>query len=305
MRIRPTVEISRPEMSAFTAKYRIAPSAIRKMLVPMPTGRSPSQGYIQVSARSVRLRKPLRTRVLRSQHGHKHPRLTPLRALRRPCGLPRHDPPDRARAGRPAGGRDRRQGRVPVGSAQAVRRAGPARPAVRGGVRRHRHRDADAQHGDRGGRQGVRLDRADPDGAGARHAADPPVRLRRAQAALPAALRERRVVARPSRCPSPRRAPTPAACSPPPSATATSGSSTAPRTGSPTSAIADFYVVFAVTDRESPPPLRLRRRGRPPRLQRRQARAQARHQGLADRPADLRRRPHPARATSSARRARA
>ena len=35
------------------------------------------------------------------------------------------------------------------------------------------------------------------------------------------------------------------------SSTATSGSSTAPRTGSPTPSIADFYVVFAVTDRES------------------------------------------------------
>ena len=44
-----------------------------------------------------------------------------------------------------------------------------------------------------------------------------------------------------------------------------------------------------------PAHLRLRRRGRPARLQRRQARAQARHQGLADRPADLRRRPRPAR----------
>ena len=40
-----------------------------------------------------------------------------------------------------------------------------------------------------------------------------------------------------------------------------------------------------------PAPLRVRRRGRPPRLQRRQARAQARHQGLSDRPADLRGRP--------------
>jgi acyl-CoA dehydrogenase len=38
-----------------------------------------------------------------------------------------------------------------------------------------------------------------------------------------------------------------------PSATATSGSSTAPRTGSPTLGIADFYVVFAKTDREAPP----------------------------------------------------
>src|SRR5919112_254188 len=36
---------------------------------------------------------------------------------------------------------------------------------------------------------------------------------------------------------------------------------------------------------------RVRGGGRPARVQRRQARAQARHQGLADRPADLRRRP--------------
>ena len=35
-------------MSALTAKYRIAPGAIRKMLVPMPTGRFSSQGYILV-----------------------------------------------------------------------------------------------------------------------------------------------------------------------------------------------------------------------------------------------------------------
>src|SRR3954464_2500182 len=44
MRIRPTVEISRPETLTFTAKYRIAPTAIRKMLVPMPTGGSPLEG---------------------------------------------------------------------------------------------------------------------------------------------------------------------------------------------------------------------------------------------------------------------
>ena len=56
------------------------------------------------------------------------------------------------------------------------------------------------------------------------------------------------------------------------------------RTGSPTPAIADFYVVFAVTDREN------RRitafvveKDRARLLDRRQARAQARDQGLADR----------------------
>ena len=102
-------------------------------------------------------------------------------------------------------------------------------------VRRHRHRHADAQHRRRGDREGVRLDRADPDGPGARDAADPALRLRRAQAALPAPLRQRRVVAGlravgargglgPRRDAHERRA-----------ATATSGSSTARRTGSPTS----------------------------------------------------------------------
>ena len=59
--------------------------------------------------------------------------------------------------------------------------------------------------------QGVRLDRADPDGPGARHAADPAVRQRGAQAALPAEVRDAASGRPPSRCPSPRPAPTPAA----------------------------------------------------------------------------------------------
>ena len=62
-------------------------------------------------------------------------------------------------------------------------------------VRRHRHRHADAADRGRGDRQGVRLLRADPDDPGARHAADPALRLRRAEAALPAEVRQRRVVA--------------------------------------------------------------------------------------------------------------
>ena len=62
-------------------------------------------------------------------------------------------------------------------------------------VRRDRHRRADAQRRDRGGREGVRLDRADPDAPGPRHAADQAVRHRGAQAALPAQVRQRRVVA--------------------------------------------------------------------------------------------------------------
>ena len=106
---------------------------------------------------------------------------------------------------------------------------------VRRGVRRHRHRRADAQRRGRGDRARVRLERADPDDPGARHAADQAVRHRGAQAALPAQVRVRRVVAgvravrargglRPRRDDHQRR-----------QATATSGSSPAPRTGSRTS----------------------------------------------------------------------
>ena len=61
----------------------------------------------------------------------------------------------------------------------------------------------------------------------------------------------RRVVAGVLRCPSPRPARTRRRCARPRCATATSGSSTARRTGSRTPGVADFYVVFAVTDREN------------------------------------------------------
>ena len=67
--------------------------------------------------------------------------------------------------------------------------------AVPDRVRRHRDGHADAEHGGRGDRQGRCVVRADPDGAGAGHAADPAVRLRRAEGALPAEVRDRRVVA--------------------------------------------------------------------------------------------------------------
>ena len=120
------------------------------------------------------------------------------RHLHDPPGEPRllrDDRADRAREDRPALGRDRRAGRVPVGRAQAARRAGHPRPAVPDRVRRHGDGHADAEHGGRGDRQGRRVVRADPDGAGARHAADPAVRHRRAQGAVPAAVRDGRVVA--------------------------------------------------------------------------------------------------------------
>ena len=94
----------------------------------------------------------------------------------------------------------------PQRPSRAVRLARPVRPAVRDRARRHRDRDPDAQHRGRGGRQGVRLERPDADDPGARDAADQAVRHRRAEAALPARVRDRRVDARRSRS----RSPTPA-----------------------------------------------------------------------------------------------
>ena len=180
-----------------------------------------------------------------------------------------------------------------MGHPQAVRRAGPARAAVRRGVRRHRHRHADAQRRDRGDREGVRVDRADPDGPGARHAADPAVRHRRAEAALPAAAARPASGRRRSRCPSPRRAPTRRRCAPRRCATATSGSSTATKNWITNAG--DRRLLHRVRHRPTArrradhAPSSSRRTG--PGFSRRQARAQARHQGLADRPAGLRRRP--------------
>ena len=57
------------------------------------------------------------------------------------------------------------------------------------------HRDAGPADGGRGDRQGLRLLGADADGAGAGDAADPALRLRGAEAALAAEVRQRRVVA--------------------------------------------------------------------------------------------------------------
>ena len=127
---------------------------------------------------------------------HEHPRHD--RRLRRPRGA--RDFRDAIRrlvagAHGAARGRDRRDRRVSVGHPRALRRARRARPAVPREVRRNRDRHADAEHRGRGGRQGVRVVRADPDGPGTRDAADPALRLRRAQGALSAQMRERRVVA--------------------------------------------------------------------------------------------------------------
>ena len=79
------------------------------------------------------------------------------------------------------------------------------------------------QIGGRGDRQGLRLQRPDPDGPGARHAADQALRLRGAETALAAQVRERRVVAGLRALASPRRARTRPRCGPARSATARSG----------------------------------------------------------------------------------
>ena len=135
-----------------------------------------------------------RARGLTSAADGDHGRaIRPLLAPAGVRGLPRDDPQDGRRAGRAAGRGDRREGRVPARHPRAVRLPRPARAAVRARARRHRHRHADAQHRGRGDREGVRLLGPDPDDPGARHAADPPLRLRRAQAAVPAEVRLRRV----------------------------------------------------------------------------------------------------------------
>ena len=129
--------------------------------------------------------------------------------------------------------------------------------------------------------------RADPDGAGARHAADPAVRQRRAEGALPAEVRQRRVVAA-------------FALSEPEAGSDPAGmKTTAVKDGDEwvingtknwisNLGVADFYICFAVTDRESRRMTAFVVEADRPGLQRRQARAQARHPRLADRPADLR-----------------
>ena len=152
-----------------------------------------------------------------------------------------------------------------MGSPQAARRERHPRAAVRRGVRRDRHRDAHAADGRRGGRQGrTRRSRSSSwcrSSARCRSSSSAPTSSSSGccRSARPASGRRR------SRSPSPRPAATPPRCARTPCRTATSGSSTARRTGSPTRAIADFYVVFAADRPREPPHHRVRRRGGPAR----------------------------------------
>ena len=82
------------------------------------------------------------------------------RRLRDPRGaarLPRHDPPARPGADRPARRRDRRARTSTRGtSASCWPSTTSSALPVRGGARRHRHRHADAADGGRGDREGLR-----------------------------------------------------------------------------------------------------------------------------------------------------
>ena len=179
---------------------------------------------------------------------------------------------------------------VSVGCAAVVGRAGHPRPAVRGGVRGH-------------GTGTLMLQMAVEEIAKAcassalilmiQELGTLPiraVRLRRAEAAVAAAVRDAASGRRRSRCPSPRRARIRPRCGRRAVRDGDEWVINGAKNWITNAGVADFYVVFAVTDREKRRITRLRRRERPARVLDRQARAQARDQGLADRLAGLRRR---------------
>ena len=122
------------------------------------------------------------------------------RAARRVDGRAARDPGARAdarpRADRAARGRDRPLGRVPVGRRRALPRERPLRDPRRRGARRRRRERADDARRDRGGLEGLRDERPDPRGPGARRARDQARGHRRAEGALPAAARLGRVARR-------------------------------------------------------------------------------------------------------------
>ena len=80
-----------------------------------------------------------------------------------------------------------------MGHGRALPRARPLRPALRGAVRRHGDGRADGARRDRGAVQGLRDDGPDHGRAGARLAGHQAGRDGRAEGALPAEARERRV----------------------------------------------------------------------------------------------------------------
>ena len=87
----------------------------------------------------------------------------------------------------------------------------------------------------------------------------------------------------PSACPSPRPARTRPRCAPPPSSDGDEWVINGTKNWITNAGVADFYVVFAVTDREAQRSSAFIVEKDAPGFSVRQARAQARHQGLADR----------------------
>ena len=200
-------------------------------------------------------------------------------------GLPRHDPPDRRTSrSRPRAAEIDATGEYPWDIRKLFAEQdilGLPFPSEYGGTGTGTLMLNDRGRGDR---QGVRLERADPDGPGARHAADPALRLRRAQGALAAASARRASGRRRSACREPEAGSDPAAMR-------TTRRARRRRVG---------HQRHQELDHERGDRRLLRRvRGHRPRgaaLERvrrregprrasacRQARAQARHQGLADR----------------------
>ena len=162
---------------------------------------------------------------------------------------------------------------------------------VRDRVRRDRHRLPDAQHRGRGDRQGLRLHRPDAHGPGTGHPADPPVRYRGAEAAVAPQVRHRRVDAG-LRAVGARGRIGPGRDDHP-------GDPRRGRMGDRRHEELDHQPGdrrllrrlrgHRPRGRALGRDLGVRRRGRPARVQRRQARAQARDPRQPDRPADLRR----------------
>src|SRR3954447_10559441 len=91
IRITPTVASSMPETDVVTANFRMAPSAMRKMEVPIPMGKeSPAPAGVKPAG-------SIRSGGVDERH---------LRGSAGSVGLPRHDPPDRHGAHRAPRRRD-------------------------------------------------------------------------------------------------------------------------------------------------------------------------------------------------------
>ena len=148
---------------AFTREVQDARGRIRRCCVPMPTGDSPLRGTSR-GARSVRAagKNPCGRVFYAPRMATITPADTYALSDDHTC-LPRHDPPDRARArarGRP---RSTPKRNTP-GSCAGCSPSRPARAPVEGGARLHGTGTLMLNIAVEEGLEGLRLDRADPDG---------------------------------------------------------------------------------------------------------------------------------------------